>query len=85
MDLSGEGFVKPWYLKNFKIPGGAVQSSVGQQVFLGISMVNEKVEAPPGPGQILKCLYEGLTSLDQAVNLDARSFAELQFVAKPRI
>lgn len=73
-------FAKPWYSKNFKVPGGAVQSLVGQQIFpIAIAMTSEKSWGHyPAPEKILKSLYEGLQlPFDQAVNLDGQSFAEL--------
>ena len=73
----GEG-VAPWDRKDFKIPGGAVWSPGGVQVFImGNAMVRKSTYGNyPAQLNIMRAVYEGLQlSIDAARRIERRSFA----------
>ncbi|MBC7890584.1 MAG: enoyl-CoA hydratase/isomerase family protein [Sphingobacteriaceae bacterium] len=66
--------------ENFKIPGGAVQSPKGMQLFTaGTAMLMDKTKGNfPAPLAILSCVYEGLqVNLDQGLAIESRHFVKL--------
>lgn len=66
--------------ENFNVPGGAVQSPTGAQVFsAGTAMVMEKTQGNyPAPLAILSCVYEGLqVNIDRALVIEARYFVKV--------
>ncbi len=66
--------------ENFKVPGGAVQSPKGAQLFTaGTAMLMEKTKGNfPAPLAILSCVYEGLqVNLDQGLAIESRHFVKL--------
>ena len=71
---------QPWDDKKFKIPGGAVQSPGGYQVFAASNaMVSEKTFGNyPAPKAILSCVYEGLqVPFEAGLQIETRYFASL--------
>jgi 3-hydroxyacyl-CoA dehydrogenase/enoyl-CoA hydratase/3-hydroxybutyryl-CoA epimerase len=69
--------VKPWDRKDFKIPGGAVQSPGGSQTFVaGTAMLREKTLGNyPAPVNIMSAVYEGcLVDIDTALRIETRYF-----------
>ncbi len=75
-----QDFSKPWYQKNFKLPGGEVQSPNGYMVIPpSIAMMNESTRGNyPAPLKILRSIYEGLqVPLEQGLDIEARNFASL--------
>lgn len=66
--------------ENFKVPGGAVQSPKGAQLFTaGTAMLMDKTKGNyPAPLAILSCVYEGLqVNLDQGLAIESRHFVKL--------
>lgn len=73
----GEG-VAPWDKKDFKIPGGAVWSPGGVQVFImGNAMVRKSTYGNyPAQMNIMRAVYEGLqVPMDAALRIESRYFA----------
>jgi 3-hydroxyacyl-CoA dehydrogenase/enoyl-CoA hydratase/3-hydroxybutyryl-CoA epimerase len=74
----GEG-VAPWDKKDFKIPGGAVWSPGGVQVFImGNAMVRKSTYGNyPAQMNIMRAVYEGLqVPMDAALRIESRYFAK---------
>ena len=70
--------VAPWDKKDFKIPGGAVYSAQGIQVFImGNAMVRKSTYCNyPAQLNIMKAVYEGLqVDIDAALRIESRYFA----------
>jgi 3-hydroxyacyl-CoA dehydrogenase/enoyl-CoA hydratase/3-hydroxybutyryl-CoA epimerase len=66
--------------EGFKVPGGAVQSPKGMQLFTaGTAMLIDKTKGNyPAPLAILSCVYEGLqVNLDQGLLLESKHFVKL--------
>ena len=66
--------------EGFKVPGGAVQSPKGMQLFTaGTAMLMDKTKGNyPAPLAILSCVYEGLqVNLDQGLLLESKHFVKL--------
>jgi 3-hydroxyacyl-CoA dehydrogenase/enoyl-CoA hydratase/3-hydroxybutyryl-CoA epimerase len=73
----GQG-VAPWDKKDFKIPGGAVWSPGGVQVFImGNAMVRKSTYGNyPAQLNIMRAVYEGLqVPMDAALRIESRYFA----------
>ncbi len=71
---------QPWDDKGFRVPGGAVQSPVGQQVFpTAAAMTRARTWGNhPAPQAILSCVYEGLqVDIDTGLRIEAKYFANL--------
>ncbi|MEQ8695188.1 MAG: 3-hydroxyacyl-CoA dehydrogenase NAD-binding domain-containing protein, partial [Bauldia litoralis] len=71
---------QPWDDKGFRVPGGAVQSPVGQQVFPAAAAMNRAKTWGnyPAPQAILSCVYEGLqVDIDTGLRIEAKYFANL--------
>ncbi|GAB4039968.1 3-hydroxyacyl-CoA dehydrogenase NAD-binding domain-containing protein [Spirosoma jeollabukense] len=65
---------------NFKVPGGAVQSPVGAQLFAaGTALLMDKTKGNyPAPLEIMSCVYEGLqVNIDRALTIEARHFVKV--------
>ncbi len=74
----GEG-VAPWDRKDFKIPGGAVWSPGGVQVFImGNAMVRKSTYGNyPAQLNIMRAVYEGLqVPIDAALRIESRYFVQ---------
>ena len=66
--------------EGFKVPGGAVQSPKGMQLFTaGTAMLMDKTKGNyPAPLAILSCVYEGLqVNLDQGLAIESQHFVKL--------
>ena len=72
--------VQPWDQKNFRLPGGDVQSPKVAQVFMGAQAMLRKKSMGNyrAPQRILQALYEGCQlPIDQGLAVEARYFVEL--------
>jgi len=72
--------VKPWDQKGFKLPGGAVQSPAGYEIFTaGNAMLRAKTFGNyPAPEAILNCVYNGCQlDMDSGCRVEMREFAKL--------
>ena len=82
----GEG-VAPWDRKDFKIPGGAVWSPGGVQVFImGNAMVRKSTYGNyPAQLNIMRAVYEGLqVPIDAALRIESRYFARTVLTPQAR-
>ena len=80
MILGGLKAVQPWDEKGFKIPGGAVYSAQGAQLFPAANAIyrRETQDNYPGARAIMKCVYEGLLlPMDAALRVESRYFAHV--------
>jgi 3-hydroxyacyl-CoA dehydrogenase / enoyl-CoA hydratase / 3-hydroxybutyryl-CoA epimerase len=80
MILSGLKAVQPWDEKGYKIPGGAVYSAQGAQLFPPANAIyrRETYDNYPGARAIMKCVYEGLLlPMDAALRVESRYFAHV--------
>jgi len=71
---------QPWDQDKFKIPGGAVYTPSGMQVFGGASPMLRKETYGNYPAQryILSCVYEGLqVPIDAGLRIESRYFTKL--------
>ena len=78
--LDGLKPVQPWDVKGFKLPGGAVYSPAGFQLFPPANAIyrRETYDNYPGARCIMKCVYEGLLlPMDLALKVEARYFTEV--------
>jgi 3-hydroxyacyl-CoA dehydrogenase/enoyl-CoA hydratase/3-hydroxybutyryl-CoA epimerase len=78
--LANPGAQQPWDKKGFRVPGGAVQSPTGQQVFpAAVAMTRAKTFGNyPALQAILSCVYEGLqVDIDTGLRVEAKYFANL--------
>ncbi|MDP6344357.1 MAG: 3-hydroxyacyl-CoA dehydrogenase NAD-binding domain-containing protein, partial [Alphaproteobacteria bacterium] len=69
--------VQPWDKKGFKLPGGAVQSPMGQQAFVaGNAMLHKRTYGNyPAQQHIMSCVYEGCqVDIDTGLTIEARYF-----------
>jgi 3-hydroxyacyl-CoA dehydrogenase / enoyl-CoA hydratase / 3-hydroxybutyryl-CoA epimerase len=72
--------VQPWDEKDFKLPGGAVYSVAGAQLFPPAIAIyrRETYDNYPGARAIMKCVYEGLLlPIDAALKVESRYFANV--------
>ncbi|MCB1386940.1 MAG: enoyl-CoA hydratase/isomerase family protein [Nitratireductor sp.] len=72
--------VQPWDEKGFKLPGGAVYSPAGFQLFPPANAIyrRETQDNYPGARAIMKCVYEGLLlPMDTALRVESRYFANV--------
>lgn len=75
--LSG---VQPWDQKGFRLPGKAVYSPAGFQLFPPANAIyrRETQDNYPGARAIMKCVYEGLLlPIDTALKVESRYFANV--------
>ncbi len=80
MILGGLKAVQPWDEKGYKIPGGAVYSAQGAQLFPAANAIyrRETYDNFPGARAIMKCVYEGLLlPMDAALRVESRYFAHV--------
>jgi 3-hydroxyacyl-CoA dehydrogenase/enoyl-CoA hydratase/3-hydroxybutyryl-CoA epimerase len=78
--LAGIPPVQPWDTKDFRVPGGGVQSPTGKQVFAGgNSMVHAKTQKNyPAQLAIMAAVYEGMqVPIDAALRIEARYMAKV--------
>ena len=71
---------QPWDAKGFKLPGGAVYSPVGFNLFPPANAIyrRETQDNYPGARAIMKCVYEGLiVPFDTALRIESRYFAQV--------
>jgi len=69
--------VQPWDDRNFKIPGGGVQTPTGVRVFMaGSALLQKKTYGNyPAALAIMNCVYEGLQlDFDRALKVESRYF-----------
>ncbi len=67
--------VQPWDKKSFKMPGGAVQSAMGQQAFAaGNAMLHQRTYGNyPAQQNIMSCVYEGCqVDIDTGLAIEIR-------------
>jgi 3-hydroxyacyl-CoA dehydrogenase/enoyl-CoA hydratase/3-hydroxybutyryl-CoA epimerase len=72
--------VQPWDEKGFKLPGGAVYSAQGANLWPAASAIlrRETNLNYPGAAAILKCVYEGLlVPFDTALKIEQRYFTNV--------
>lgn len=72
--------VQPWDEKGFKLPGGAVWTPAGAQLWPAASGIlrRETYGNYPGAVAILKCVYEGLqVPFDTGLKIEQRYFAQI--------
>ena len=72
--------VQPWDVKGFKLPGGAVYSAAGAQLFPPANAIyrRETYDNYPAARAIMKCVYEGLLlPIDTALKVESRYFANV--------
>jgi len=75
--LKGE---QPWDVKGYKLPGGAVYSPAGFNLFPPANAIyrRETGDNYPGARAIMKCVYEGLLlPMDTALKIESRYFTEV--------
>ena len=76
--ILGDGqknFVQPWDKKGFKIPGGGVQTPMGQQAFAaGNAMLHQRTYGNyPAQQNIMSCVYEGCqVDIDTGLAIEIR-------------
>ncbi|MGB7335344.1 MAG: 3-hydroxyacyl-CoA dehydrogenase NAD-binding domain-containing protein [Salaquimonas sp.] len=71
---------QPWDVKGYKLPGGAVYSPAGFQLFPPANAIyrRETQDNYPGARAIMKCVYEGLIlPMDTALKVESRYFTEV--------
>ncbi len=72
--------VQPWDEKGYKLPGGAVYSPAGFNLFPPANAIyrRETQDNYPGARAIMKCVYEGLiVPFDTALRIESRYFAQV--------
>ena len=80
MILDGLKPVQPWDEKGFKLPGGAIYSPAGANVWPAASAIlrRETNMNYPGAEAIVKCVYEGLQlPFDTALKVEQRYFTHV--------
>ena len=72
--------VQPWDVKGFKLPGGAVYSAAGMNVFPPANALyrSQTYDNYPAARAIMSCVYEGLlVNIDNALRIESRYFAKI--------
>ncbi|TCD16531.1 3-hydroxyacyl-CoA dehydrogenase NAD-binding domain-containing protein [Oricola cellulosilytica] len=72
--------VQPWDKKGFKLPGGAIYSAAGGNLWPAASAIlrRETNMNYPGAAAILKCVYEGLqVPFDTGLKIEQRYFTQV--------
>jgi len=72
--------VAPWDVKGFKLPGGAVYSAAGMNVFPPANALyrSQTYDNYPAARAIMSCVYEGLlVNIDNALRIESRYFAKI--------
>ncbi|HVV39738.1 MAG TPA: FAD-dependent oxidoreductase, partial [Nitrobacter sp.] len=72
--------VQPWDVKGFKLPGGAVYSAAGMNVFPPANAIyrSQTYDNYPAARAIMSCVYEGLlVDIDTALRIESRYFAHI--------
>jgi 3-hydroxyacyl-CoA dehydrogenase / enoyl-CoA hydratase / 3-hydroxybutyryl-CoA epimerase len=72
--------VAPWDEKGFKLPGGAVYSKAGMQLFPAGNAIyrRETFDNYPAARAIMQCVYEGLQlPIDAALRVESRYFTQI--------
>jgi 3-hydroxyacyl-CoA dehydrogenase / enoyl-CoA hydratase / 3-hydroxybutyryl-CoA epimerase len=72
--------IQPWDEKGFKLPGGAIYSAQGANLWPAASAIlrRETQLNYPGAAAILKCVYEGLlVPFDTALKIEQRYFTNV--------
>ncbi|EGP09144.1 enoyl-CoA hydratase/ 3-hydroxyacyl-CoA dehydrogenase/ 3-hydroxybutyryl-CoA epimerase [Bradyrhizobiaceae bacterium SG-6C] len=77
---AGGKAVAPWDEKGFKLPGGAVYSKGGMQLFPPANAIlrRETYDNYPAARAIMQCVYEGLQlPMDAALRVESRYFSKI--------
>ena len=77
---AGGKAVAPWDEKGFKLPGGAVYSKGGMQLFPPANAIlrRETYDNYPAARAIMQCVYEGLQlPMDTALRVESRYFSKI--------
>ncbi|MBN9001310.1 MAG: enoyl-CoA hydratase/isomerase family protein, partial [Rhizobiales bacterium] len=72
--------VQPWDVKGFKLPGGAVYSAAGMNVFPPANALyrSQTYDNYPAARAIMSCVYEGLlVNIDNGLRIESRYFAKI--------
>ena len=72
--------VAPWDVKGYKLPGGAVYSAAGMNIFPPANAIyrRETYDNYPAARAILSCVYEGLlVNIDNGLRIESRYFAKI--------
>jgi 3-hydroxyacyl-CoA dehydrogenase/enoyl-CoA hydratase/3-hydroxybutyryl-CoA epimerase len=72
--------VQPWDVKGFRLPGGAVYSAAGMNVFPPANAIyrSQTYDNYPAARAIMSCVYEGLlVDIDTALRIESRYFAHI--------
>ena len=72
--------VQPWDEKGFRLPGGAVYSAAGAQLFPPANAIyrRETYDNYPAARAVMKCVYEGLLlPMDAALRVESRYFSHV--------
>jgi 3-hydroxyacyl-CoA dehydrogenase/enoyl-CoA hydratase/3-hydroxybutyryl-CoA epimerase len=72
--------VQPWDVKGFKLPGGAVYSAAGMNVFPPANALyrGQTYDNYPAARAIMSCVYEGLlVNIDNGLRIESRYFAKI--------
>jgi 3-hydroxyacyl-CoA dehydrogenase/enoyl-CoA hydratase/3-hydroxybutyryl-CoA epimerase len=72
--------VQPWDVKGFKLPGGAVYSAAGMNVFPPANALyrSQTYDNYPAARAIMSCVYEGLlVNIDNGLRIESRYFARI--------
>ncbi|MGB3448317.1 MAG: 3-hydroxyacyl-CoA dehydrogenase NAD-binding domain-containing protein [Xanthobacteraceae bacterium] len=71
---------QPWDVKGFKLPGGAVYSAAGMNVFPPANALyrSQTYDNYPAARAIMSCVYEGLlVNIDNGLRIESRYFAKI--------
>ncbi|MGE3993680.1 3-hydroxyacyl-CoA dehydrogenase NAD-binding domain-containing protein [Pseudorhodoplanes sp.] len=77
---AADHIVKPWDKKDFRMPGGAVQSPGSWHLFSAIeaAVIGKTANLYPAPAAILSSVYDGChVDIDTGLKIEARQFAKL--------
>lgn len=72
--------VQPWDVKGFKLPGGAVYSAAGMNIFPPANAIyrSQTFDNYPAARAIMSCVYEGLlVNIDNGLRIESRYFAKI--------
>ncbi len=77
---AGGKAVAPWDVKGYKLPGGAVYSAAGMNIFPPANAIyrSQTFDNYPAARAIMSCVYEGLlVNIDNGLRIESRYFAKI--------